>query len=212
MIWDGLPMDRGGPPIAGTAGLRTIAGAPTVWFTGLSGAGKTTIARTVAGLLADAGVAHMLLDGDELRATLSADLGFSREDRAEQVRRVGHLARIISDAGVIPLAALVSPFRADRDAVRALHAPGRFVEVHVATALEVCAERDVKGLYARSIARSVAGEEDLLTGVGQGYEAPDAPELKVYGDDNHALGSTAATLTNFLSPWLAGGDSPQSVS
>ena len=165
----------------GRAGLRTVAGAPTVWFTGLSGAGKTTIARAVAGLLADAGVAHTLLDGDELRATLSADLGFSREDRAEQVRRVGHLARILGDAGVIPLVALVSPFRADRDAVRTLHDPGRFVEVHVATALEVCAQRDVKGLYARSAARSAAGEDDLLTGVRQEYEAPERPELMLDG-------------------------------
>lgn len=173
-------MSRGGSQV-GRAGLRTVPGAPTVWFTGLSGAGKTTIARAVAALLGDAGVAHTLLDGDELRATLSADLGFSREDRAEQVRRVSHLARILGDAGVVPLVALVSPFRADRDAVRALHDPGRFVEVHVATTLDMCAQRDVKGLYARSAARSAAGEDDLLTGVGQEYEAPERPELVLDG-------------------------------
>ena len=170
--------------------LQTVPGAPTVWFTGLSGAGKTTIARAVAQLLADAELAHTLLDGDELRATLSADLGFTREDRAEQVRRVGHLARILGDAGVIPLVALVSPFRSDRDAVRALHAPGQFIEVHVATALDVCAKRDVKGLYARSVSRSAAGEEDLLTGVGQEYEPPDTPELVLDGSG----GASVATL------------------
>lgn len=128
------------------AGLRTVDGEPTVWFTGLSGAGKTTIARAVAALLAGAEIAHALLDGDELRATLSADLGFTREDRAEQVRRVGHLARIIGDAGVTPLVALVSPFRAERDSARALHTPGQFIEAHVATTREVRAARDGKGL------------------------------------------------------------------
>jgi bifunctional enzyme CysN/CysC len=160
-----------------SGGRRTVTDAPTVWFTGLSGAGKTTIARAVAQLLDDAGLASALLDGDELRATLSADLGFSREDRAEQVRRVGHLARILGEAGVVPLVALVSPFRADRDAVRALHLPGRFVEVHVATPLVVCAERDVKGLYGDAAAGRVAE----LTGVGQDYEAPERPELVLDG-------------------------------
>ena len=181
-------------------GLRTVADAPTVWFTGLSGAGKTTIARAVSSLLAEAGLAHKLLDGDELRATLIADLGFSREDRAEQVRRVGHLARILGDAGVIPLVALVSPFRSDRDAVRALHAPGRFIEVHVATPLEVCAQRDVKGLYARSVARSVAGEEDLLTGVGQEYEPPTKPEIRFSGDETQEVAVIAATVVQVLFP------------
>ena len=179
-------------------GLRTVADAPTVWFTGLSGAGKTTIARAVARLLADAGLAHTLLDGDELRATLSADLGFTREDRAEQVRRVGHLARILGDAGVIPLVALISPFRTDRDAVRALHAPGRFVEVYVATALEVCAQRDVKGLYASCLARSAAGEDNLLTGVGQEYEAPSDPELILDGGHEERVDELARRVWDHI--------------
>lgn len=153
--------------------LRTVPEAPTVWFTGLSGAGKTTIARAVAALLTEQCMAHTVLDGDELRATLSADLGFSIEDRAEQVRRTAHLARILGDAGVIPLVALVSPVRADRDAARALHGPGRFLEIHVATPLEVCEQRDTKGLYAQARAGSVPD----LTGIGQDYEAPSAPEL-----------------------------------
>ena len=173
------------------AGLRTISGAPTVWFTGLSGAGKTTIARAAAQLLTEIGVAHTLLDGDELRATLSADLGFTREDRAEQARRVGHLARILGDAGVIPLVALVSPFRSDRDAVRALHAQGRFIEIHVETSLDVCAQRDVKGLYARAASRSAAGEDEPLTGVGQAYEAPTDPELVLDGGSRTSVAALA---------------------
>ena len=176
------------------ASFRTVDGAPTVWFTGLSGAGKTTIARAVAQLLTGAGIAHALLDGDELRATLSFDLGFSREDRAEQVRRVGHLARILGDAGVIPLVALVSPFRADRDAVRALHTPGQFIEVHVATTLEVCAARDVKGLYARSTVRGAAGGDDLLTGVGQEYEAPETPEIILDGGAGASVAALAQQI------------------
>lgn len=150
-----------------------MARAPTVWFTGLSGAGKTTIARAVAVRLAGAGLAHAVLDGDDLRTTLSSDLGFSRADRAEQVRRVGHLAQILGDAGVIPLVALVSPFRADRDAVRLIHSSERFIEVYVATPLEVCSGRDAKGLYARSAAGSLRD----LTGVAQPYEPPTSPDL-----------------------------------
>jgi len=160
-------------------GRRTVTRAPTVWFTGLSGAGKTTIARTVAQHLEAHGIAHATLDGDEVRTTLSADLGFARDDRAEQVRRVGHVARILGDAGVIPLVALVSPFRTDRDSVRALHEPGRFLEIHVATPLEICAARDVKGLYAQAR----AGGLEQLTGVGQDYEPPERAELVLNGSD-----------------------------
>ncbi|MGA0831118.1 MAG: adenylyl-sulfate kinase, partial [Nitriliruptoraceae bacterium] len=123
---------------------------PTVWLTGLSGAGKTTLAHAVADLLTAADRAAHVVDGDELRAGLSADLGFSLADRAEQVRRAGHVAMLLGDAGVVPLVALVSPVAADRDAVRALHGSGRFLEVHVATPLAVCEARDVKGLYARA--------------------------------------------------------------
>ncbi len=162
---------------------KTVTDAPTLWFTGLSGSGKTTIALAVASRLSELGLAHALLDGDELRSGLSADLGFTREDRAEQARRVGFLARILGDAGVIPLASLVSPFRADRDVVRALHAPGRFLEVHVATPFEVCENRDTKGLYAR--ARS--GQLKHLTGIGQSYEIPLAPELVIDGSDKCRL-------------------------
>ena len=151
--------------------------APTVWLTGLSGAGKSTIARAAAAELNRGGTATHVLDGDDLRAGLSADLGYSLEDRAEQVRRAGHIARILGDAGVVALAALISPTRAEREAVRAMHPEGRFIEVHVATAIEVCEERDVKGLYARAR----AGEIPDFTGIASPYEAPVAPELVLDG-------------------------------
>jgi adenylyl-sulfate kinase len=165
-----------------------------VWFTGLSGAGKTTLARAVAALLVSEGRAAHVLDGDELRAGLSADLGISLADRAEQVRRAGLVARILGDAGVVPLVALVSPVRADRDAVRALHGAGRFLEVHVATPLEVCEARDVKGLYARAR----AGEVAQMTGVAQGYEAPTSPEAVVDGSDAGTLADAAARVVALL--------------
>jgi len=151
--------------------------APTVWLTGLSGAGKSTIARAAAAELVRGGTAVHVLDGDELRAGLSADLGYSLEDRAEQVRRAGHVARILGDAGVVVLAALISPTRAEREAVRAMHPEGRFIEVHVATALEVCEDRDVKGLYARAR----AGEISDFTGIDSPYEPPEAPDLVLDG-------------------------------
>lgn len=157
--------------------LRTIGDAPTVWFTGLSGAGKTTIARKVAQMLSEVGIAHVVLDGDDLRATLSADLGFSPEDRAEQVRRAAHLARISTDAGLVALVALVSPFRADRSAARAVHGSRRFMEVYVATPLSVCERRDTKGLYSQSM----QGHGHELTGIGQPYEAPDEADIVVDG-------------------------------
>ena len=174
--------------------LVTVPDAPTVWLTGLSGSGKTTITRALAARLADAGLAHALLDGDELRATISADLGFGREDRAEQVRRVGHLARILGDAGVIPLVALVSPFRADRDAVRDLHAPGRFLEIYVATPLDVCATRDIKGLYQQA----TDGTLTELTGIGQDYEPPISPELILDGSESESVNELADSVFAIL--------------
>ncbi len=167
---------------------------PTVWFTGLSGAGKTTLARAVADLLVSDGRAAHVLDGDELRAGLSADLGFSLADRAEQVRRAGHVARILGEAGVVPLVALVSPVRTDRDAVRALHGAGRFVEVHVATPLAVCEARDVKGLYARAR----AGEVTQMTGIAQAYEPPLAAELVIDGTGDEPLATQAARVVALL--------------
>jgi adenylyl-sulfate kinase len=147
----------------------------TVWFTGLSGSGKSTVADAVATALLDAGRAVYVLDGDNVRHGLNADLGFSAADRAENVRRIGEVARLLADAGLVALVPVVSPYRTDRDRVRAAHeAAGlRFVEVFVDTPLALCEERDPKGLYARARAGELTG----LTGVDDPYEPPPSPDL-----------------------------------
>jgi adenylylsulfate kinase len=149
----------------------------TVWLTGLSGAGKTTIASTIAKQLHAAGREVEVLDGDEVRRGLSADLGFSREDRDTHVRRVGFVAELLARHGVIALVPVIAPYAATRDEVRAQHdAHGTgYLEVHVATPLAECVRRDVKGLYARA----AAGELTGMTGVDDPYETPDKPDLRV---------------------------------
>jgi bifunctional enzyme CysN/CysC len=148
-----------------------------VWFTGLSGSGKSTVADELARRLHAQGVRTYVLDGDSVRHGLSKDLGFTPEDRAENVRRVAEVARILVDAGVVVLVCLVSPFRADRQAARGLFDPDDFLEVFVDTPLDVCAARDPKGLYAKA----AAGDLPNLTGVGQDYEPPLAHHLRVDG-------------------------------
>jgi bifunctional enzyme CysN/CysC len=147
----------------------------TIWLTGLSGSGKSTIATAVEHTLVSSGQAAFMLDGDNLRHGLNSNLGFSAEDRAENVRRVGEVARILAEAGTVSIVSLVSPYRADRDRVKALHeeAGVPFHEIFVDTPLEECERRDPKGLYAK--ARS--GEITDLTGVGSPYEAPASPDL-----------------------------------
>jgi len=144
-----------------------------VWFTGLSGSGKSTVARAVEAALVQGGHSTFVLDGDNLRFGLNADLGFSPEDRKENIRRVGHVAKLFADANVILLAAFVSPYQADREAIRQLLPKGRFIEVHVSTSIEVCAQRDPKGLYAKAN----RGEIPNFTGISAPYEAPADPEL-----------------------------------
>jgi len=146
-----------------------------IWFTGISGAGKSTIALVVEERLREGGFAVHNLDGDALRHGLNRDLGFSDADRVENIRRVGELARLFNHVGMIVLVAAISPFRAGRDAARELAGPGRFVEVHVDTPLEVAEERDVKGLYKR--ARS--GQLPNFTGIDSPYEAPLHPEVHI---------------------------------
>ena len=147
----------------------------TVWFTGLSGSGKSTIAAACERLLLRAGRPAYVLDGDNLRHGLNGDLGFSPADRAENVRRVGEVARLFADAGVVVVVPLISPYRADRDRVRSAHeaAELRFIEVHVATPIDVCEQRDPKGLYAKARAGEITG----FTGIDDPYEPPVAPEL-----------------------------------
>jgi adenylyl-sulfate kinase len=145
------------------------------WLTGLSGAGKSTIALAVMADLAGKGERAVLLDGDALRNGLNRDLGFSDADRRENVRRVGEVARLMADAGLVVVVALISPFRADRDAARALFEPGHFIEVFVDTSLAVAEARDVKGLYTRAR----AGQIPAFTGIDSPYEAPLAAELVI---------------------------------
>jgi bifunctional enzyme CysN/CysC len=147
----------------------------TIWLTGLSGSGKSTIAHRAEELLIDANNAAYVLDGDNIRHGLNADLGFSASDRTENVRRVGEVARLMADAGVVVLVALISPYAADRDAVRVAHQAAGigFFEVHVATSLEVSEARDPKGLYRKARAGEITG----FTGIDDPYQAPSAPEL-----------------------------------
>ena len=147
----------------------------TVWFTGLSGSGKSTLAAAVEQVLVGRQVAAYVLDGDNIRHGLNADLGFSPQDRAENIRRIGQVCRLLYDAGLVVITAFISPYRADREQVRNLHPHGGFIEVFVDTPLEVCESRDVKGLYAK--ARS--GEIPEFSGVSAPYEPPVAPELTI---------------------------------
>jgi adenylyl-sulfate kinase len=144
-----------------------------VWFTGLSGAGKSTLARRVEHALFHSGRHCYVLDGDNVRHGLNADLGFSPEARAENIRRVAHVAELFMQAGIITLTAFISPYRADRARARAVVGDERFLEVFVDADVETCAERDTKGLYKRAF----AGELKDFTGVSAPYEAPEAAEL-----------------------------------
>lgn len=144
-----------------------------LWFTGLSGSGKSTVARALEAHLVDNGHSAFVLDGDNLRFGLNSDLGFSASDRVENIRRVGEVSKLFASANVLLLAAFISPYQADRDAIRASVPEGRFLEIHVATSLETCAQRDPKGLYEKAM----KGEIPEFTGVSAPYEAPVNPEL-----------------------------------
>jgi bifunctional enzyme CysN/CysC len=148
-----------------------------IWLTGLSGSGKSTIANELEKQLFAAGLHSYILDGDNLRLGLNKDLGFTQADRAENVRRVGHVAQLMSDAGLIVIVALVSPFSADRDSVRELFEAGKFLEVWVKTPTQICIDRDPKGLYAKAAAGSIPN----MTGIGQDYEEPTHAELVLDG-------------------------------
>ena len=146
----------------------------TIWLTGLSGSGKSTIAVELEKHLWTRGVRAYILDGDNIRHGLNKNLGFSPEDRTENIRRIGEVAKLFTDAGITALTAFISPYRADRDQVRALM-PDDFVEVYVDCPLEVCEQRDVKGLYQKAR----AGQIKEFTGISAPYEAPAKPELTI---------------------------------
>lgn len=150
-----------------------------LWFTGLSGSGKSTIAGALEQALFTRGHHLYLLDGDNVRHGLNKDLAFSDEDRVENIRRIGEVAKLFVDAGLIVTTAFISPFRADRDMVRELVEPNQFIEVFIDTPLEVCEQRDPKGLYKKAR----AGEISHFTGVASPYEEPVNPELVIKAYD-----------------------------
>ncbi|WP_432114243.1 adenylyl-sulfate kinase [Streptomyces sp. S1] len=169
--------------------LCTCTRGATIWLTGLPSAGKTTIAYELAGRLRGEGHRVEVLDGDEIRAFLSAGLGFGREDRDTHVRRVGMAAEVLARNGVKVLVPVIAPYADSREAVRARHrtAGVPFLEVHVAAPVEVCAARDVKGLYAKQAAGEISG----LTGVDDPYEAPESPDLRIESQNQTVRESTA---------------------
>jgi adenylyl-sulfate kinase len=174
VVWHSGAVSRGDRPSAGA----------TVWFTGLSGSGKSTVAAVVERSLVAVGRTAYLLDGDNLRHGINADLGFSAADRTENIRRVGEVARLFADAGVVALVPVISPYRADRDRVRTIHDDVGlpFLEVFVDTPLSVCEERDPKGLYAKARAGEIRG----FTGIDDPYEAPADPDLRLTPGDGGA--------------------------
>ena len=149
-----------------------------LWFTGLPGSGKSTVANEVAHMLHERGHLAYVLDGDNIRHGLNRDLGFSPEDREENIRRIGEVANLFADAGIIAITAFISPYRKDRDRVRKLLGEGRFIEVYVNCPLEVCEQRDPKGMYAKAR----RGEIPEFTGVSAPYEPPEAPEIELRTD------------------------------
>nr|WP_172310827.1 adenylyl-sulfate kinase [Paraburkholderia solitsugae] len=147
----------------------------TIWLTGLSGAGKSTIAFQLEQRLVSLGHACYVLDGDNIRHGLACDLGFDKKDRRENIRRVAHVAQLMNDAGLIVITALISPMREDRAMAREIVGPGNFIETYLSASVDACARRDPKGLYAKAR----AGEIASFTGVSAPYEAPADPELKI---------------------------------
>ena len=165
----------------------------TIWLTGLSGSGKSTIAVAVEGALVQRGHAAYVLDGDNVRHGLNEKLGFSPEDRTENIRRIGEVAKLFTDAGLLVLTSFISPYRADRDRVREIHGAGDFIEAYVAASLETCESRDVKGLYQKAR----AGEIPEFTGISAPYEAPERPEL-VLDTNVQSVAESTTQLVKYL--------------
>jgi adenylylsulfate kinase len=168
-------------------------GGAVLWFTGLSGAGKTTIARALVGRLRAGGARVELLDGDEVREHLSKGLGFSRADRDTNIARIGYVARLLARNGVVAIVAAISPYADARNAVRRA-LDGRFVEVFVRASVDACARRDVKGLYAKAL----AGEIAQFTGVSDPYEAPAAAEIVVETESQDVAESVATVVRQLI--------------
>ncbi len=167
---------------------------PTIlWFTGFSGSGKSTVANALESSLNQLGVHTYLLDGDNVRHGLCKDLGFTDEDRVENIRRVGETAKLMVDAGLVVLTAFISPFQSERDMVRNLVEDGEFIEVFLDTPLEVCETRDPKGLYKKAR----AGEIKHFTGIDSDYQIPASPEIKIDTSKN-TLDQSVQELVAYL--------------
>ena len=164
-----------------------------LWFTGLSGAGKSTLANAVEALLYEKQHHSYILDGDNIRHGLNKGLGFSDADRIENIRRIGEVSKLLVDAGLIALTAFISPFRADRDLVRSLFTGNEFIEIYVQAPLDVCEQRDPKGLYKKAR----AGEIKNFTGIDSRYEEPVSPEL-VVNTAQHSLEECARQVVTYL--------------
>ncbi len=165
----------------------------TVWFTGLSGSGKSAVAIEVDRILTNRNVVCTILDGDNVRHGLNSDLGFSPEDRNENIRRIGEVAKLFTEAGIINLTAFISPYRADRDRNRQIQGEGDFVEVFVDAPLEICEQRDPKGLYKKAR----AGIIPEFTGISAPYEAPEKPEI-VLNTGDQSLEESAGVVLSYL--------------
>ena len=197
------PINQDAAPEPGHAGVSQVTAAMreqrhghpglVVWLTGLSGAGKTTIATGLERRLFEAGFNACLLDGDLLRRGLCSDLGFSAADRRENIRRAGELATLFAAAGAVVICAFISPYRGDRDRIRRSLEPGRFIEVYVNAPLEICEQRDVKGHYARAR----AGLLKDFTGVSAPYEPPLAAEMEI-GTDLLSINESTGVLFQLL--------------
>ncbi|MEN1970427.1 adenylyl-sulfate kinase [Lentibacillus sp. N15] len=164
-----------------------------IWFTGLSGSGKSTVSAALEKQLHDLGIHSYRLDGDNVRHGLNKNLGFSPEERSENIRRIGEVAKLMVDAGLITLTAFISPYRADRDNVRALLGDREFIEVYVKCGLKVCEERDPKGLYQKARAGEIKG----FTGIDSPYEAPDDPEI-IINTEQHTIEQSTRMIISYL--------------
>ena len=164
-----------------------------LWFTGLSASGKSSIANAVDSLLHQRGIHTYLLDGDNVRHGLNKNLGFSAADRSENIRRIGEVANLMADAGILTLTAFISPYRADRDGVRALLKSGEFIEILCQASIETCEARDPKGLYKKARAGEIKG----FTGIDDPYEAPPTPEV-VLDSDNKDIPTLAEEVVAYL--------------
>lgn len=178
-----------------------------IWLTGISGAGKTTLGKMLVNELQIMGEPCTLLDGDQLRQGLNKDLGFSDDDRHENVRRVAEVAKLMTEAGLHAVVALISPFRADRDTARSMFEAGQFIEIHIATSLEAAERNDVKGLYKK--ARD--GSLQQFTGISSSYEAPLQPELLIE-THQHSAEEDKDRILQYLQQHALGGGTQSAVS